>query len=674
MAALVSNVYDLLYASPVTLKEIAANAVAVELWRCELNKHRTNDNLNEFLSSPNISLKNLIPNTPSSIELVIEERIKKFAFSVTEWLRDYPYKVLDFHRSDRNSILHDFNDFKCDWDGTIHYVRTAKQMIMCDRLSAVEKFNVACVYCFENEVRRLWLPVSETLDLNEIDFDQCPQLYYWICSLKNELNRIPNQHDDSVDEIMLYRGNFSNNWSSMEYFWSRIRPENRFKKAVLLSERDDASFARFFLPKLYEEELGKFVAECGGDFIHGLFISVNLFYVLPTWMYIKDKMNENNFTKLIEKLAENETNNHISEEVLNETCDETLKGWPHTEDETYLFCEIWRNASDELKQSAITIILSKEKYWLFDRECMGIKPTEFREIRFLLSILSDASFEQRNAFWNNTWLSLIDGTRPTDLHRIMKLCFENENDIAKFKETTMAVYENISPYCVEVMKTGCFNELNDTLVSCCPETEKRKDFKRRLLRSCFLGEDSVFCFTHLIKVKPMNEFIDDAFDDADLAADFKNQVLYTHEAIMSMSKCITSMYSHIYTINFVDTFASNEQVVEFVKQGVLKSLRYHLITDSSFMWEISADNLRVISVWCLGNDEEVANFKQSLSLDDFFQNMAPVEFHQGLVTSEREKARYRRNFDEFLKWYFDSPEESEKFKKGIPDELKHFLQ
>ncbi|XP_065210929.1 uncharacterized protein LOC135839015 isoform X1 [Planococcus citri] len=671
MTELVSNVYDLIYPSPVALKEISSNAFVVELWNLELNKHRTNHNLNEFLSSPDISLKTLIPNVPSSIKRIIEEYIERFTSSVSDWNIHHFLQVFDYHRSDSTGIFHDFNDFKCDWDGTIHYVRTAKQMMMCDRIGADEKFKIACMYCFEDEVRRLWPSVSGKLDLNEIDFYSFPQLYYWVYLLKNELHRIPDQGDDSVDRFAL--GRKPNNTSAMEYFWSRINPENQLRKAEALYSNDHEYFARFFLPKLDEEELDEFVAERGSDLIFNLLFDDRYeSYLLPTWMYIKDKMKENTFTKLVEKIVDAETNNHISEEVMNENSDEILQHMSNTEDKTYLCCEIWKTAPDELKRSAIKNVLSRQD-WLVERVQMF--PTQFREIRFLLSILSDASFEQRNVFWNNNWLNLIVDTRGKDIHQIMKLCFKNENDIAKFKETTMAEYNIISSYCIEVLKTGYFNELNDFLVFCCPETQKRRALKRRLLQSCFLGEDTMLRIEHLHRMKSMNDFIDDAFSNADLAADFKNQVLSSIEATYCLSHCIYSEYpSCSYTINFVDTFASKEQVVAFTKQAVSESVRYKLTNGFFTPLRFSGDNLQAILVWCLGNDEEVANFKQSLSvsLDDILYNLAPLEFHQGDF-NERVMAKYRQNFDDFLKWYFNSPEEIEKFKKQVPDKLKIFL-
>lgn len=48
MTEIVSNLYDLIYPSPMTLKEIASGAVAVELWRWELNQYSVKNNLNMF--------------------------------------------------------------------------------------------------------------------------------------------------------------------------------------------------------------------------------------------------------------------------------------------------------------------------------------------------------------------------------------------------------------------------------------------------------------------------------------------------------------------------------------------------------------------------------------------------------------------------------------------------
>ncbi|XP_065204489.1 uncharacterized protein LOC135834500 isoform X26 [Planococcus citri] len=613
MTETVSNVYDLIYPSPATLKEISCNALVTGLWRLEV-ENRVPDDFKRGLRID--LLKNLNANIPSPVKQIIDECINKFITSKTKWL-DYHHQNLCFDRND--TILLNFSDFIIDRDGTIHYTRTAKRMMTCDRLSNDEKFKIACMYCFEDDIKRIWPSVSEKLDLNEIQFHRTPELFYWICMLRNEPDRIPNPDDFSIDDFMLEMCP-SHHWSSVEYFWNRISPESRLSKTIDLSHYERESFVRLMLPKLSDQQLEKFVLERGSYLIHSLVTeSQYKFYVSPTWMYIRNKMEENDFTTLILLFMLAETNDHIGVETLEENS-VGLGYRSSTEDETLVCCEIWKTAPDEWKQSTVRKVLSQHN--LFVKR--SLTSTEYREIRFLSTLLLDASFKERNDFWKKNWHNLIVGTRGKDLHLIMKLCFEDENDIAKFKETSMYDHESIDAHLRVLLSFLYLEKLNDLLIFCCPDTQKRMDLKQRLLRSCFLSEPFILRIEQLTQVNSLfNDFINDAFDDAQVAADFKNNLVSFRAIKDVLKECIylDFEFDSNNLIRFIDTFVSNEEVTKLLKRDILEYVRNGLLDGS--IQRISAGGLQIMLVWCLGDEEEVTKFKKSvLSMSDFFAGMS----------------------------------------------------
>ncbi|XP_065204479.1 uncharacterized protein LOC135834500 isoform X16 [Planococcus citri] len=657
MAETASNVHDLMYPSPATLKEIACQALITGLWRWEVENRVTDD----FISGLDMH-KNLPLNMPSSIKRMIEVCSETFITSIKKWSA-YHRENQIFKHDDETGVLLNFYDFICDRDGTVHYIRTAKRMMTCDRLSNDEKFKIACMYCLEDDIRRIWPSVSERLDLNEIEFERNPVLFYWICMLRNEPERIPNPRNDPIDELML-RVCRSEHWASAEYFWNRIRPGSRLSEVFRLSRGEDGSFVRFILPKLSDELLAKFVLQSGTQLI--LFLLAykhNNLYVLPTWMYIRNKMNENQFTYLIELFMQTETKGSRAQDETNyHVYFAELEDWSSTQDETYLRCEIWRNSPDEWKQSAIRNILTQGH--LFERDYFTL--SEYREIRFLLALLSDASFEDRNDFWKTNWSNLIVDTRGKDLHRIMKLCFEDENDIAKFKETNMFDYESISERCIRALRLGRFEQFNDILIFCCPDTQKRMDLKHRLLRSCISDESFVLRFGDFSKLELMNKFINDSFDNAEGAADFKNCVVSFCEFRTILYECVhlTYEYSSDQLIHFIETFVSNEDIRNLLKQRFLEAVRNWLPSRFSIQ-RISADNLQKILIWCLGNEKEVTKFKNSVLPmgvffvnDDIWKLCTPLEVKMN-----------NRDVGGFLKWYFRNTEEIDEFSKLFADRL-----
>ncbi|XP_065204470.1 uncharacterized protein LOC135834500 isoform X8 [Planococcus citri] len=648
MAEMVSNVHDLMYPSPASLKEISCQALVTGLWRWGVENRVTDD----FISGLDMH-KNLPFNMPSSIKRMIEVCSETFIASVKEWSA-YHRRDDIFEDEDETDFFLNFYDFICDRDGTVHYTQTARKMMKCDRLSDDEKFKIACLYCFEDDIRRLWPSVSENIEITEIEFDRSPELFYWICMLSDERDWIPIP-DDEIDLYMLETCE-SKHWSSVEYFWNRVYPYHRLSATINLSNRENGSFVRFILPKLSDELLGRLVLEKGNKLIYDLVTkSQYKLYALPTWLRIRNKMNESNFTKLVESLMKAETNHHIAENTLNENSIK-LGDRSSTDDQTYLCCEIWRSSPDEWKQSTVRNILTQGH--LFVRNT--ITRTEYREISFLLTLLSVASFEDRNVFWKKNCRNLIVDTRGNDLQRIMELCFKDENDIAKFKETNMFDYESISACCIRALGIGHFEHVDDILIFCFPDAEKRMDSKQRLLRSCVSDESFVLKIRDFSKFELMNEFIDDTFDDAEYASDFKNCIISFCAIEDVLHQCIHlgCEYSSDHFIRFIDTFVSNEEVRNSLKQRVLEYVRNSLLKVR--IGNISADDLQKILVWCLGNEEEVTKFKKSV---------IPMSDSSAKVYNWRRFTPLDVKINDrvvggFLKWYFRNPEEINEFNVG----------
>ncbi|XP_065210392.1 uncharacterized protein LOC135838620 [Planococcus citri] len=512
MAKTSSRVYDLTYPSPVTLKEISAIAVVAELWREEIAHTDIKTARKEFASAKDILLKKKIPNVPSTVYDFLVKYIDKFISSIGYRLTTH------------------FHDFVWDWNGAVHDVRTAKRMILCDQLTADQKFGIACSYCLEDDIRRLWPRVSSNFDITHMDFDSTPLLYYWICCLKNELHNVPNPRDEPIDERMFYSCEIRHEgFSSLEYFWNRISYEWRSYATITMSMYDPGLFARFILPRLDDFQLETFLAEKGVDFMFSLLIDnfrivpirVDKIHVLPAWMYIRTKISKSQFIELIQKLLDEDMN------IFSESY----------EDEVYTCCEVWEKSPENFKQWALNAVLFNKE--LFIR--MSTRPDDPRQMRFLFTLLLDASFEQRHKFWCENWRNLITGARVEDLRKVMKLCFCDENDISSFKEQYMSKYENIGPYCVRALKKGCFEELSKFLYFCYSDKQKARELKQQLLRSNFLGENSILRSDIIHSYhKQLNAFIEDAFEDVDLCAEFKNQFVSSPATKECLLTCIRS--------------------------------------------------------------------------------------------------------------------------------------
>ncbi|XP_065224752.1 uncharacterized protein LOC135848716 [Planococcus citri] len=506
-----SKVYDIIHPTPVSLKQLSAITISLEIWRRKVNEYRTGRKLEKFdpcrLRKETTWMKTMLPDLPSTIYKTIEEVVSRFGHSMKIWRIEHYKKGFCFQYSDENHVLEDFDDFVCDYDGSIDYARTAERMMRCEGFNSEMKFIVACLYIFEDDIRRIWPSVSRNMNIDLIKFHECPQLYYWICVLSNQLDKIPlwiGWIGETVDETMFFHY-MRYNRPSMVYFWNLIPPENQMRKVVHYIK--GYNLVRFILPKLDDEQLDKFVnyEYEDGDELCDTFVRLHCdeWVVLRTWFHIRNILKKSNYTNLIVRMLEIEDNYYRDEFYEQEK-------WE------YLCCQIWNHSLPTLKPSVIRVI-SSDSSWLED----------FRQINveLLLTILQDASLEERNLFLRNCWSGLTKRVRRKNLQRVIELCLENADEINQFKQSVMINSRDTLQYCVTLLQDSCFEELNAFASFCCAELPAARNLKQQILQSAFLAEYCKLTPDNIRRVRDLDEFVNDAFDNVDVCTDFKNVLI-----------------------------------------------------------------------------------------------------------------------------------------------------
>ncbi|XP_065225962.1 uncharacterized protein LOC135849444 isoform X2 [Planococcus citri] len=592
------RVHDIFHPTPVPLKDLSAIAVSLEIWRCKTNEYRDNCKLKEFCPSGEpILLKQMLPYLPSVIYTAIDKYVRRFGRSMENWLKEHHKRIFYFYYYHQNSVLEHFDEFVCDYTGAVDYVRTAERMMHCHPFDENRKFMIACTYFFEDDIRRLWPLVSRSMDLNTMDFSNSPQLYYWICCLRNELNKIPsNEVNISVDEVM-FEVNMPQNGPSLQYFWNRMPLQNRMRRALGIFTRDKLSFARFILPNLDDQQLEEFVNERSHKLMSNLFENVwcDKELVLLAWMHIRKAISVDGFTKLAVKMLQNELK-VFPVETTTDTDRESRIQFD-------LCCEIWISSPENLKRSAVVEIISNKR--LFSNLVARVSNTE--EIGFLPIFLSDATSAERSRFWFDCWEDLVESARCKDLAKIMKLCFENEHDRTQFKENIMANSRRVHCFCSMLLQWLCFDQLNNFASFLWSDVQRARSFKQQILRSTFLGSNDTIIDRTFRETKELNKFIEDAFANAELSTDFKNQLMSLPEIQRSLSQL--SLYVPFeLLVEFIDTFVSLETTLLEMKARIIDELKERAANCKSSRCEFYHTPLLL---WCLGSQEEVAKFKEN---------------------------------------------------------------
>ncbi|XP_065224241.1 uncharacterized protein LOC135848288 [Planococcus citri] len=612
MAEINSGVYDIFHPSPVSLKDLSAIAVSQEIWRCQVIKICScDDTLEEFDPAvENISLETVLPDLPSTIRDLIDKYVTKFGFSLSYWLQSHHDRVFYFHYGQHNRVLKHFKAFVCDCSGLIHYIRTAERMMRCNRFDAHRKFIIACTYFFEDDIRRLWPLVLNEMNLSFFHFSKSPHLYYWICCLKNELDKIPTSRwDNCVDEVMLTK-TMTHNRPSVEYFWNRIPTESRIRKACSIFQSDVQSFVRYILPKLNDQQLDKFVNESSFDLMRSL--CQNAWYdkdfILSTWMQIRDIIKESTFTNEVTNVLQSENRDIMlfrSNNIFinyNDQDDCFRKNWFD------LCCEMWNSAPQMLKRSAIEEITSNNNLFVSLPEWdLDYKPPpQPKDFKFLSTFLSSATYEKRRTFWSDCWKHLIKGTRCRDFQKIMNLCFESEDEIIQFKENVMANSEEFLQICDSFLRELHVDELNEFVSLSRPEIQAARIFKQNLLQSVFFGQRPEFSQKIIARSTEFNDFINEAYNDTDLSLQFKNQLI-SSSLVQKMLTQTALLVPIEKFAEFMDAFVTNEQSLQQIKKRIVNELGDEVGCGVVFLSAVSS-----LASWCLEDEEQASQFMMNL--------------------------------------------------------------
>ncbi|XP_065224191.1 uncharacterized protein LOC135848256 isoform X2 [Planococcus citri] len=601
------RVYDILHPTPVPLAQLSAIVTSFEVWRYEMNTHRMRNNLSDFLENReycNIKLETILPDIPRVINDLIQGYIRKFQRSIKNWFDSHSKSVFTSYDSSENCILNDFDDFVTDFKGDVDYVRTAERMMRCDRLDDTVKFKIACIYYFEDDIRRIWPSVFEAITSRGVKYRG--ELGYWINRLTNQLDKKDVCEDDHFEicESIFEHCVTSENRSSMEYFWNHVRPDNRLEKASVM--RDGKCLARFILPKLDDLQLSEFVNTYGCSLMTELldYQLAEGIDIVPTWMYIRNYMNESPFLELseymLEWLASNDENKIANNKL-------------------FLCREIWNSAPHNLKKSIVRKILSNTELFntLVSRlNKNGISESTPMFVKLLLNFLPSATFDERSSFWNNYWHQLIALARCKYLQQFIKLCFGNEVDITRFKTNVMANSEHLRRFCIALVKGANFQKfekLNDLVKFCYPEVQQARNFKQELLQLALLGEDCQFSNAMVRNVYNLNRFINKTYNGAELSVEFKNKLMMSpaFENFVSLRVRSTKIYDLIEIKKFVEQFKLTEQTLVQIKTRVIDSFKESLTGGGSSRDLLKKKSLNYFLLWCLESDAEVDEFKRN---------------------------------------------------------------
>ncbi|KAL6969031.1 hypothetical protein U1Q18_044657 [Sarracenia purpurea var. burkii] len=655
------------YLSPATLGEMASVKMALLLW------HRRFDDysLRKISSAKWIkthrkyfTIKDLFVIHPA-IESQLDRYVKIIASELENWI-DYHFERV-FYDSDLHSVIRKcYHELTCcGTDCTIDWLATARRLLKNHRLTQVEKYRLACLYCMRDDIKSLWASFWQTDPKTVYNSTLKPVILYWNDVMLDEISSgIGRSPDANLEKRMIaVNSKYPQNWATVLYFLKRLNWLEQTDQVILLLKYD-VSYAIHLIPELNDEQLGRVMAKCGVAIWYHFAKKPRYFkYALRVWSYIRHEIGENDFYHFVSHLIDAKAA-HIRAEG------ETTPSPKHT---SALLFETWISAPVRLRKYVIDNYATNVLDIMYEYKSEMLRIAN-RDARFLLAILTDTSFHFRNDLWQRNWPSMIISVPPSYLNQMMILCLEDPEKISRYKKNIASGPQLIQRYCFLSIKEGYFEDVDDFLKVCSLPDEKIVNYKKDLLKSFRHHGHLIFQLKSVKKWQKFGQFVDEFYKNDEAARSYKKDMVFGTSTGDVLNKEL--MKGRLwYMDHFIGTFLSIEYLIHF-KTKLVDQCREDLIRGKIYNFDWST--WREFFEWCSSNDgEKMAEFRASLPIDGIF--VVTLKKCIKFISINDFFRKWADNcdfigFDHFLRWFFGTVEGIRYFKlkkvyeyRGIDD-------
>ncbi|XP_065207327.1 uncharacterized protein LOC135836424 isoform X2 [Planococcus citri] len=621
---------------PQTLQSIAASQCALIYLRHHYHS-RFHDlypdetvNCNWFWKCESISCD--IFHAPKPIKDIIDHHVKQLLKKWISWLN---WCGIRFYLKYGDKMLYILDHVELS-NGEFDYKSAAKRFVTSDEWSAVEKYQIACLYCLEDDVKRLWHSVPDGASIKESTFDAEPVIYYWNCRMKNELDKIPGNEHDSVELRVLLSERVDDRFQ-IEYFWGKLNAEeqNSNLKIILRDERTTT----YLLPKLNSSQQGYLFRNKP----HRLLVNLigrsgaggNLSLVLQVWNYVKNSIPGYKFIHLMREL------------------------WCFVEMHVEYFCYanvppllsgIWTDAPDNLKKYVIERILNRSD------DANGADDDDYDyayNVEFFLDLLSFLRPEFRRNIWNNCWDKFICYASTSDLHEAMKLCFDNEDSLVQFKENEMLNHPSLETKFYLSIEHDSGDEFNKYLQFCLSDEHRLLEVKKQFVDS--IMNDGVFDLPSDRFTMKVIDFVNGVFPSLDLARQFRENFIAEN---LHVVVDLANKNRLLDVKSTVDCFLSSSDECKTAVKKKMYEICENILKSNQFK-KFRVRDWHQFLKWCAPSEEEIVKLRESLRVDDIFEKLLPKAVQKSMYFP-----RYSTALDSFLLWYFTSEEAARMYKRS----------
>ncbi|XP_065217848.1 uncharacterized protein LOC135843766 [Planococcus citri] len=613
-----------------------------------------------------------LPHIPSSIRSMIDDKIPPISKEIVKCRNNFQRLIGDISPE---VIL---NCAAFNSAGGICCRTTVKNILASNLLGfdSMKQFEIACSYSIEEDVERLWPLVKDNEVFHQYRFDissvpsRVTIMDYWCSRMRGELLEFYEPEGKSaewytVSELLSVYENVKT-WTEIEYFWCKLNTQERKCLVDRIWKIRDSIKYDLIVKSITDTVLNNVIRTSWFLLIeHFALDDIYYQYALLLWNYGKS-------TTIFKDTTVYDILHRLSDAA------------PQCEYKyvTIVLKEIWLSAADHLKNYVCSGYFRVEK--LFEKCLLNADIRSFagRDYGFLIEVLKYASFDIRQQMWDNWWPRLTLAN-ISDIRELMTLCFDNVNDIVRFKQIDLLNYQLERDF-DDFVHSESLEKISEYLMFCysdADENEKLVRITKTLIiveqMSWIIGHDSDLTLSKFFK------FFDDCF-----TLEEEGELLECH-----IPDKETGLLSLWISFSSFDTFDKILRYLKFSDQrlmelkGFFKERCRHVSTFGNFN-SFSVDDWDKFLKWCGFSPEEVSEFRCNIQIDNMFEKFL-LKMYMLLMTwkyrpRSLEAVCFRKigfsSIDGFLLWYFGSEQAAKQYKLSKMDDgenckvIEHFLE
>ncbi|XP_065207328.1 uncharacterized protein LOC135836424 isoform X3 [Planococcus citri] len=450
----VREIRSLLHRIP-TLQQMCSYEVVLTLWRDILMEEEANKTVEKLIAPFGQMYGENVRKAVKQLAVLTEDIKNRL---IDDYLPDISHKVDCWMEYTRSCMLPDLPVFVfrvylqyCVWNsrGEIDYRKTARKLLLeCDfdelkfpenpffstGFGPLEEFAFMCKFALED--------IIEAIDINEytncfvlpIDMKTSPLMYYWICKARKRPIPGVKKGAGNLEKLMLSKEEVDN-WTIINYFWSRLGERDRMMKVgELLKKYESWRFLKPLLASLTDDELNFVIPVRPIEMMTDLWI--NLFdyeLVYSIWNSTKHLLTGDQFSTLLKKVLQ-----------FRYYMDEGYKS---------TLMKIWNTAEERHREHFVTLQKDVIEKVYFSSDYRN----HSRGLQFLSVVLAhpmvDADYRKDLILQRGYQLAI--NHKYSDVEEIIKIFLPDAADVAQLKKTVIES-PDVKKFCVAL-----FNHKSD---------------------------------------------------------------------------------------------------------------------------------------------------------------------------------------------------------------------